>query len=1220
MKKLRLNFKVLLTLLCLIVTSVAYGGSKQKFTLATEDVVAQIYVSQSEPAPVMRAVGDLQNDIKMVTGKSPEVVHSLDKLSRNSIIVGTLDNTEIKTLMATNRLAEANAAKGKYDSFLLKSVDKLVPQSAQSLVVVGSDALGAVYGVYEISKRIGVSPAYWWCDIPVKREKEVVLSDVLTLPKQPSVRYRGVFINDEEAMIQWSRFTSKQRDKGHISPELYKRVFEYLLRNRANLLWPGMIETGSYFFKYRDEYGVPINPKNATEYGLFIGASHCEQMGRNNYDEWYDWADQHVDMYDAKGTPEWDYSVNPKAIEAYWMERLKEAKQFNMIYTLGIRGVHDTPFFARNLKDQSLKSKVELIQRVIDRQREMIKEVYGSADAVPQVFVPYEETGELYNGESKDGREKCTPMNVPQDVIVVYTEDNHGFARQFATPKERARKGGLGIYYHFCYQGSPAQYNWLSTTPFILQREEYNKIYDGGAKSLWIVNVGDLKPSEFAQRYFFEFSNDVERFRERSTRDFVSDNAKTFFNIKDEASNETADILTQFYQFASAMRPEFLIPFGAAEEWGISKIGQGNWGSTFPTFQYYSLFDFGDEAQGRIEFIKGLESRAKAQYDALDEEYKESYYHLVYYPVRSARLMYEKTIYYRKNRLYARQGRLASVNAYKAMSEAAEQDIQADLHYYNKVLAGGKWDGIMDPYANYNIIERVFDISQIHNTFTYDSRYEEQQVKGIGAVCEGQVVGDEQVALRYSSFEDNRRFIDIFNREIKPNGWSIESDKPFVKFSKSSGQVVAEQRLTVSIDWTQAKVGQNEATITVKDGSGKGVKSFKLLATKFDLKLQKDSYVEGCGFVVIEAENYTKTVKGVAGSHWSETKNFGHVGSSMIVRGKSKVTQNHLANSARLEYRVYFETAGTHYGNIYRIPTLNEGHNKSCEIGIGVDAGAPQIIGGIRRKSQSQQVKMLDGSKEGISWHRNVYIMMEKLPFKIKVDKAGYHTIKLYGVDENIGVDRIVITTDEQAYDAHHRSLTSAPESYQNIGGYSSPKVNDAPEISQEIARVTPYPQIEAPIYAKFLFCRYGMPEVFNFTPVSKNHIFDRNINLFGWDAKSVNNVKSGHNESTRFFPFWLRDRAFGQKPATFHARLMKGDYWVTIKTGDIMNYSNNKPGTDYKMSLTINGVKAMESEVVKQSDPIIKVVKVRVGDDELMNFDFDGPQWGVSVVEIYRL
>ncbi len=1215
------NLKLLFTLCAMVIASVcnlAYGAKGGDFALFKGGQVAQIYVSKSEPIQIQRAVKDLKNDIKMVTGVEPQVVNSLDDLSRNSIIVGSVDNAQIKSLIASKKIAEAEQAKGKYESFLLKTVDGVTSKSEESLMVVGSDALGAVYGIYEISERIGVSPAYWWCDIPVKRQNEVILKDVYELPKEPSVRYRGVFINDEEAMIQWSRLTSKQRDKGHISPEIYKHVFEYLLRNRANTLWPGMIETGSFFFKYRDEQGIAINPKNATEYGIYVGASHCEQMGRNNYYEWYDWAAEHKGMYDAKGEPEWDYSVNPKAIEAYWTEIVKDAKVFNMIYTLGIRGVHDTPFFARKLKDQTLKSKVELVQHVIDRQREIIKEVYGSADAVPQVFVPYEETGEIYNGESVDGKEKCAPMKLPEDVIVVYTEDNHGFARQFATAKERQRKGGLGIYYHFCYQGSPAQYNWLSTTPFILQREEYNKIYSGGAQKFWIVNVGDLKPSEFNQRYFFKYTNDVEKYSKLSTREFAAENSELLFNISSDKATDVADILTNFYQFSSAMRPEFLVPMGAAENWGINRAGQGNWGSMFPTFQYYSLFDFGDEAQGRIEFIKALEARAKKIYDSLDESYKPSFYHLVYYPVRSARLMYEKTIYYRKNRLYAEQGRLGSVNAYKALAEQAEELIQKDLHYYNKVLAGGKWNGIMDPYAHYNIVERVFDISQINNTFTYDSRYLEQQKKGIGAVCEGQVKGDESVTLRFSSLENNSRFIDIFNKEAKQTRWSVSSDKAFVKFSLNSGVLDAEQRLFATIDWAAANVGDNSATITVKDAEGNEVKSFKVKATKIGFKPEKRSYVEGCGFVVIEAEHFTASKRGKDGASWSESVDYGHVGSCMFSRNSAKITKNIEASSPVLEYEVYFESTGTFYGNLYRIPTLNEGKGKSCEVGLGVDDNAAQILAGVRIKSQRHTVVMSDKSREAYMWHRNVMAQMEKMPFKINIDKKGYHTIKLYGVDANIGVDRIVICTSKQAEVEHRRSLVSAPISYNTIVAPNRVAPAQLPTLSSEDTAVTPYPTLTSLLYSKFLFSHYAMPAMFGFTPVNQSHVFNPNTTLFGWDAKDVKFIKSGHNESTRKYMFWNRDSNFGNKPATFYSRFMKGKYRVTMHYGNMMNYNVFKPGDDLKMTIKINGNTILDNVYVKESNPKSTTVDVVVDNDEMMIFNFSG-KWSISMVEIYR-
>ena len=281
------------------------------------------------------------------------------------------------------------------------------------------------------------------------------MNRVDTLSKEPSVEFRGIFINDEEAMVKWSSYTSKDKTKGALSPETYERVFELMLRMKANTIWPSMMEAGSYFFEAKDQNGVAINPKNATDHGIYIGSSHCENMARNNYDEWYAWAEKNAEKYDIAKGHEFDYTVNPEAIEAYWMERLIESKDFNMIYTMGIRGVHDSPYQCRLLKDPSLENRVKFLQNIINRQRGMIKEVFGAEDAVKQIFVPYEETGEIYNGESKDGKERCAPLVLPEDIIVVVTEDNHGYMRQTPTQKELKREGGNGFYYHLAYQGSP---------------------------------------------------------------------------------------------------------------------------------------------------------------------------------------------------------------------------------------------------------------------------------------------------------------------------------------------------------------------------------------------------------------------------------------------------------------------------------------------------------------------------------------------------------------------------------------------------------------------------------------------------------------------------------------------------------------------------------------------------------------------------------------------
>ncbi|MBD0403015.1 glycosyl hydrolase 115 family protein [Flammeovirga sp. EKP202] len=1170
------------------------------FQLFEGGKVAEIYVSENAAPQILRAVKDLQNDIEMVTGLHPKVIHSLKNAGEQVIIIGTTEDKNIQQLQKKKQLQEASKMKQMRESFLLKPlIYSKVKKNA--LVVVGSDALGAVYGIYELSERIGVSPLYWWCDVIPKKKDKVILKDVLVLPHEPSVKFRGIFINDEEALTQWSENTSKDKLHGNPSPEVYQRVFELLLRLKANTIWPGMMKRSSYFFEAKDKNGQPINPMNAKEYGIYVGTSHCENMARNNYDEWEDWAEAHANMYDAKGVPVWDYTVNPKTIEAYWQERLEESKEYNMIYTLGIRGVHDSPFLYENLENPTLENKVKLLQTVINRQRQMIKETFGSEDAVPQVFVPYEETGELYNGESRDGKEKCEGVKIPEDVMMVWTEDNFGYARQLPRPHEQQRKGGNGIYYHIAYQGYPTTYDWLYTTSLPLMQEELRKVYDANARAFWIVNVGDIKPAEIGAQFFMELAYDIESYPRNTTKSFLQKSAQQQFGMDKMQVEEVAELITNFHNLCRSKRPEAMTPFW---DWTYSN----NW-----MYQYYSAFDFGDEAQRQIHWAGELEEKAKAIYESLDENYKAPFWHLAYYPIRSTHLMLQKIEYYRKNIAYAKQGRFGSVNVYKFLSEQAEADIQADLKYYNEQLKDGKWNGIMDPYALYNFKERVFDVANIPNNLVYDERFLEEAKTEIGAVCEGQVTGKEDVTLRFSSFEDNQRFIDIFNKGFLPLDWEIQSDVDWIKLTKSSGTLEVEERIFVTIDWNYLPSGDHQAKLSVKGKDGE-VTSFPIKATKYDFKLREDTYVEGNGIVAIEAENYTALKNG--NGTWEKYQGFGFSGSSMFVKGGEKVTDDLKDKAARLEYSVYFSSTGTFYGQLYRIPTLNEGKGKTCEIAIGLDDNEPQVLNGIRHKGQKITTTMADGTKETLTWHRNVLLQMEKMPFKIKVDQPGYHTLKIYQVDNGIGIDRVVICTDQQAEVIQKRSLLGSPESYNSSSDFSSSNLVSAPKISYKNAQVLAYPKPEPLTEVSLNFAMYAMIEAHGFAPVNQRHIFNENTNQWGWDKEDVQHVGFSHNESSERVPFWQRDGLKGKKEAKFYIKLKKGTYDVTFYMGDarIKEEMIYNKGVDYKMSFSINDQLLMDNEEVYTGKQKIKTVEVEVNEEELLTLTLSG-KWMINAL-----
>lgn len=971
------------------------------------------------------------------------------------------------------------------------------------------------------------------------------------------------------------------------------------------------MEAGNFFFEFKDENRVAINPKNATDYGIFIGASHCEQMGRNNYDEWYRWAESHKELFaeDDKHF-EFDFTVNPKAIETYWRERLKECKDFNMIFTMGIRGIHDTPFLSRKLENPTLENKVKLLQGVITLQRNMIKEVFGAEDAVPQIFAPYEETAELYNGESKNGNEKCKGLDLPDDIIVIPTEDNYGYLRQLPGERELSRKGGSGIYYHLAYQGFPSPYDWITTMPYKLMHQELNKLHEIKANSFWIVNVGDIKPAEMGIRYFMNLAYNSDKYFAMTPDDYVADMAEELFAMNRYKAEEFADFYTEFCIVANRHKPEFMTSFWSVDYEYPSVYGVKD------IYSYFTTVDFGDEAQRAIEEYKQMEAKAKTMYDTLDERNRKAFYHLAYYPIRSTRLMTEKSYYFHKNKIYAQQGRFASVNGYRNLSLQATEEIDNDLNYYNHKLSNGKWNGIVDPYGDFNIYERVLDIAGIPKNFVYQQRFVEQATEKLGSVSEGQLVGDEKISLLFSSLEDNNRFIDMFSRGLNAQKWNLKSSCDWIKFSKSSGTVKAEERVWVSIDWSKAQSGENRGVIEVV-GSDGVVKSYDVIANNITEKIKPKSYVEGARFVAIEAEHYTQQKAGVNGSKWVEVENLGYIGSSMRAMGKKKAPS--AQKGAVLEYQIYFTSKGEFDGILYRLPTLNEGKGKSCEIAVGLNDSEPFVLEGIRRKSQTLVTTMSDGSQELRNWHRNVIAQMEKMPFKIKVDRPGYHIFKVYQLDRDITFDRVVIATTPQSITAQRRSVVGALESYNNIVKEFAPNnTNYTANLTDKDVEVTPYPTLEPLLYAKFMFSKQGNPAVWGFTPVCQYDVFDKNTTLFGWDAKNAKDVYYKHNENTRVVPHFRRDLITSKYPASFYVQMLEGDYEVILHAGEVTNFLNGNKGAEYKMTVHANGEELIRKRVIESDEFFMERFNVKVGRDNILKFDFSD-NWSISVIEIYR-
>ncbi|MDZ7374197.1 MAG: glycosyl hydrolase 115 family protein, partial [candidate division KSB1 bacterium] len=499
-------------------TLVAASPGPGAFPLAQAGQVTPLCASRQDFPGVLRVLGHFQDDIERVTGLRPRVY--LDSLppARNVVLVGTLGkNGWLDRLVREGRLRVDDIA-GKWECSLIQVVEAPFPGVERALVIAGSDKRGTIYGMFEISRQMGVSPWYWWADVPVKRRQEVFLRPERMILGEPKIRYRGIFINDEApALSGWA-----YEKFGGFNSKFYEKVFELILRLRGNFLWPAM--WGRAF--YVDD---PENPRLADEYGVVIGTSHHEPMMRAHVEwSWY-------------GKGPWDYQQNAPTLRLFWEEGIRRMGNYESIVTLGMRGDGDYPM--------SEEANIELLQRIVRDQREILARVTGkNLTDIPQVWALYKEVQEYYD----------KGMRVPPDVTILYSDDNWGNIRRVPPRDELDRPGGYGMYYHFDYVGAPRNYKWLNTNQISRVWEQMHLAYEYGVHRIWIVNVGDIKPMEFPITFFLDYAWDPEAIHAEDLPEYARKWAEEQFGP--DYAAEIAYILTEYTRFNSRRKPELLSP------------------------------------------------------------------------------------------------------------------------------------------------------------------------------------------------------------------------------------------------------------------------------------------------------------------------------------------------------------------------------------------------------------------------------------------------------------------------------------------------------------------------------------------------------------------------------------------------------------------------------------------------------------------------------------
>ena len=440
------------------------------FTLIEDGKATPILLDEKDDVGIIIAVKNLQDDFRKVTGRQAELLHSVR--GPRLIVAGSLESRFVKELVKAKKI-DITSLKGKREKYLMKAVSRPFDGVDEAWVIVGSDKRGTIYGIYELSEQIGVSPWYDWADVPVVQRKNLYIQRGEYTAGEPAVKYRGIFLNDEAPCLTgWVKHTYGTNYGDH---RFYARVFELILRLRGNFMWPAM---WAWSF-YADD---PENSKTAHDMGIIMGTSHHEPMARNHQE----WARK------RKQYGVWDYATNQKVLDRFFREGIERVKDTEDLITIGMRGDGDAPMGGKEGADHEYVNRDEynmnLLKKVIKNQRKIIKDVTGRpADERPQVWAIYKEVQRFYD----------MGLRVPDDVIMLLCDDNWGNVRRLPNAEERKRPGGWGMYYHVDYVGAPRNSKWLNVTPIQNMWEQLQLTYDYGVDKLWILNVGDLKTMEY---------------------------------------------------------------------------------------------------------------------------------------------------------------------------------------------------------------------------------------------------------------------------------------------------------------------------------------------------------------------------------------------------------------------------------------------------------------------------------------------------------------------------------------------------------------------------------------------------------------------------------------------------------------------------------------------------------------------------------------------------
>lgn len=918
------------------------------FPLSVGTNAAVVVLDSQDHPGVLRVAGDLQNDLERVTGRRPEqVVDHLPDVPA-MVIAGTLGRHRLIDRLAKSGALDVDGIHGKWESFAIVTLKNPAPGISEALVVAGSDPRGTMYGIYEICEQLGVSPWHWWADVPVKTREAVWIKKGRYMQGPPAVKYRGIFINDEEpAFGGWAR-----EKFGGINSEMYSHVFELILRLRGNYLWPAM--WGKAFNE--DD---PLNPKVADEYGIVMGTSHHEPMMRAQKE----WTKRKEEI----GNGEWNYATNRKGLYDFWSDGLERNKDYENLITLGMRGDGDEPM----VEGGEMQANTRLLEEIVADQRKLIAtHVNRDVAKVPQVWALYKEVSDYYDHG----------MRVPDDVTLLWCDDNWGNLRRLPTEAERRRSGGAGIYYHFDYVGGPRSYRWINTNPLPKIWEQMNLAHKYGADRIWIVNVGDLKPMELPIEFFLRMAWNPDALPKEKIAEFTERWAEREFGAGHAA--EIADIVSRYAKYNGWRKPELLEP------------------TTFSLVH-------DREAERVLKAWREIVEKAERIHEELPEDFRDAFFQLVLYPTKASATVVELYIQVGLNRLHASQGRAGTNREAERAHELFARNRELSEAYHR--LNDGKWNHMMAQtrigYTSWNepprdIMPEVVEI-------------EVPPGAAMGVAVEGSELAwpgaDELASLPpFDSINRQVREITIFRRGRAGFRFQAKADQPWVRLSEDAGEVEQDQCLSVAIDWAHVPEGETRATISISRPGGETV-PVHVKAVRSDRWEGAKAYGGLTGSFAIAAED--ATAKFAAGDvRWEAIPDYGRGKSGMSVFPVTAESVKPPRNSPRLEYPILVPEAGDIRLELVTGPTLNFQPERGVSLAVSIDDEAPRVLDAF----EDQEVENPHPSAPAIrNWGDWVRDNARSLHSVHRIDDPGVHTVKVWMVDPGVVLEKVIVHRGE---------------------------------------------------------------------------------------------------------------------------------------------------------------------------------------------------------------